>query len=91
MILFSLDVRRRICSKDRAWMDYVTLKTDISLMKDNEQNEEIRTKLERVQNILEDVVELKKEEMKEEIDKFEKEFTKEVLENDEFYSMRIEA
>lgn len=86
-MIFGIDVRRRICNTDRKWMDYVDIKSHLkSLVEDvDENNEEIKEKLKEALKIFEDIEALKRQDLHDEIHRFEQEFVKEVKTNQFLY------
>ena len=85
MMMFGIDVRRRICRGSVEWMNFVNMKTEIELKKKDELDPETIENLEEIDKILDCIIETKKEEMKKEIESFEKDFAKDIFENEGFY------
>lgn len=88
-MLFSVDVRNRICRKHQNWMDCVTIKADIDILKEEEDNPELKSKLEEISKEIDQVIEFKKEVCRAEVADFEKEFIKDVIENKKWYEDKI--
>lgn len=86
-MIFGIDIRRRICKPNSKWMDYIDLKTRLNLLRsdDDETNPEILHKLDMAYNIMEEIEALKKSELRDVINQFEKDFVKEVKENKFLY------
>ena len=86
-MIFGIDVRRRICTQNNKWMEYVDLKARLDNLRsdDEETNSKILHKLEMAYNIMEEVESIKRQDVHDAINQFEKDFVKEVKENKFLY------
>ena len=90
MMIFGIDVRRRICKKYMDWMEIVNLKAEMKQKKEAQSDEKTEEKFDKIIELLDEILEDKVFEMKLEIDQFELDFAKDVFENRDFYKYRIE-
>ena len=90
-MIFSIDVRHTVCKKVAERTRLIELKTDLDYIRKDEidNNQQIADKLKEAIAIIDDVIELKVEEEKEVIHKFEKDFVDDVLHDTEFYMLRL--
>jgi gas vesicle protein len=85
MIIFGIDIRRRVCKKYEEWLSMVELGCQFKNILEDETSEETRKLLEDIKSKIDQVIDIKKEEMNTSIHDFEREFVKEVIENKGFY------
>lgn len=86
-MLFGLDVRRRICSMNEQLMSYVDCKSSLDILNNNESNEEIKEKIKTMISLMDDVIEIKKNDLHTEIKSFEEDFIKDIKEHRAFYGI----
>lgn len=89
-MLFGIDVRREICKRHNKWENLIGISSAINRMKDDETSEAIKVQMEHIIESLDELIDLEGKEMIATIDKFEKEFASDVLENEDFYRARLE-
>jgi len=87
MLIFGVDVRRRICRQHETWMQYIDIKSHLDNLRSDsdETNPEILNKLEMAYNIMKEIDSIKRQDMTDEIKRFEEDFVKEVKENKFLY------
>ena len=89
-MIFGIDVRRQICKKNETWMQYVNLNTDASLLRSDEEEPDIRKKLDEIVRLTSEIVEMKKNGLHKVIKDFEKEFVTDVINNTDSYKFMLE-
>ena len=91
MILFNIDVRNIVCNKVAERTRLIELKTDLDFIYKDEidKNEKIADKLKEAIAIMNEIINLKTDEEREVLNKFEKDFVTDVLNDTDFYKMRL--
>ena len=85
MMIFGIDVRREICERYRAWMDIIDMRSTLEQLSRDKKNEDIKHLLEDAHVLMNKIEEAKRDDLHLVVDKFEKDFANEVLENPEWY------
>ena len=90
-MIFSIDIRNTICKKVIERTRLVELKADLDFIRKEEidKNPQIADKLKEVITIMDCIIELKTAEEKEVTHKFERDFIDDVLNDRDFYMMRL--
>lgn len=88
-MIFGIDVRHKICNNNETWMNYVDLNATACLLRSDEEDPEIREKLNDIVRLTSEIVELKKKTLHEIIKNFEKEFVIDVINNVDSYKFML--
>ena len=90
-MIFTIDVRQIVCRKFEERRSLIELKArhDIIRKEEIDKNEKIANKLLDVIAIMNEIIDLKKDEEKEVLNKFERDFVADVLNNTDFYKDRL--
>ena len=87
-MIFGIDVRKRICKQNEEYMEYIELKTRVGFLRDEEKNPDAKSALSDICDALDILAGVKKESLREEINQFEKDFVKDIFENEGFYKSK---
>lgn len=90
-MIFNIDVRQVVCRKFEEKKRLIELKASLDIIRKEEidKNEKIANKLLDVIAIMNEIIDLKTDEEKEVLNKFEKDFVIDVLNDTDFYKDRL--
>lgn len=90
-MIFNIDVRHVVCKKVAERTKLIELRSNLDILRKEEidENPQIVNKLKEVIAIMDEIIDLKMNEEKEVLNKFEKDFVTDVLNDTDFYKYRL--
>lgn len=90
-MIFNVDVRHVVCKKVAERTKLIELRTHLDIIRKEEidKNEKIANKLKDIIAIMNEIIDLKTDEEREILNKFEKDFVIDVLNDTDFYKDRL--